>query len=191
MALVLTDAPETEPVTLADAKAHLRIDADDEDALIAQLITAARMFIERMLGQALVTQSWSYFLDYWPRGGCIALPLAPVQAVDAVKVHDAAGGAVTLETSAYAVDTLSVPARLVLRGATPSSTTRELNAFEVAFTAGYGDEAEDVPAPIAQALLLLVAHWFERREPVVLDGAPQEVPGTVAGLLLPYRRVRL
>ncbi len=69
--------------------------------------------------------------------------------------------------------------------------TRELNAFEIAFTAGYGDEPTDVPAPIRQALTLLVAHWFERREPVVLGVGAQEVPTTVAGLLLPYRRVRL
>jgi uncharacterized phiE125 gp8 family phage protein len=191
MALVLTEAPAIEPVTIEAAKAHLRIDADDEDALIAQLIVAARMFVERTLGQALITQGWSYFLDYWPRGGCITLPLTPVQAVGAVKVHDGAGGSVTLDASAYAVDTLSVPARLVLRGTPPSAAARELNAFEVAFTAGYGDEEEDVPAPLRQSLLLLVAHWFERREPVVLEGSPQEVPGTVAGLLLPYRRVRL
>ncbi len=191
MALVLTEGPDIEPVTLEAAKAHLRIDADEEDALIEQLIVAARMFVERTLGSALVTQSWSYFLDFWPRGGCITLPLTPVQAVGAVKVHDGAGGSVTLDASAYAVDTLSVPARLVLRGAPPSVAARELNPFEVAFTAGYGDEPEDVPAPIRHAVALLVAHRFERREPVVLDGAPQEVPATVAGLLLPYRRVRL
>jgi uncharacterized phiE125 gp8 family phage protein len=191
MALVLTDAPAEEPIALAEAKAHLRIDADDEDALITELIVAARLFVERTLGQALISQGWSYFLDYWPRGGCITLPLAPAQAVGSVKVHDAEGGSVTLDASAYAVDVLSAPARLVLRGAPPSAAVRELNAFEVAFIAGYGDEPGDVPAPLRQALLLLVAHWFERREPVVLDGAPQDVPGTVAGLLLPYRRVRL
>jgi uncharacterized phiE125 gp8 family phage protein len=79
----------------------------------------------------------------------------------------------------------------LLNGALPASVPRALNAYEVFFTAGYGDEPEDVPAPIRQALLMLVAHWFERREPVVLGAAPQEVPATVAGLLLPYRRLRL
>jgi uncharacterized phiE125 gp8 family phage protein len=71
------------------------------------------------------------------------------------------------------------------------SPARLLNAFEVAFTAGYGDEASDVPEPLRHAIKLLVAHWFEQREPVVLGAAAQEVPATVAGLLLPYRRVRL
>ena len=96
-----------------------------------------------------------------------------------------------LDAESYAVDVLSTPARLVLKSAAPAVVTRELNAFEIAFAAGYGDEASDVPAPIRQALTLLVAHWFERREPVVLGASAQEVPATVAGLLLPYRRVRL
>ncbi len=191
MALVLTAAPAAEPIALTEVKAHLRIDAGDEDALLSALIVAARMFVERTLGIALITQGWSYFFDVWPQAGCIALPLRPVQAVGAVKVHDGSGGSVTLDAVSYAVDLLSDPARLVLKGALPPATARELNAFEVAVTGGYGDEADDVPGPIVQALKLLVAHWFERREPVVLESSAQEVPTMVAALLSPYRRVRL
>jgi uncharacterized phiE125 gp8 family phage protein len=191
MALVLTTAPAAEPLSLAEAKAHLRIDADDEDALLTALIAAARMFVEKMLGVALITQSWSYFFDFWPAAGCITLPIAPVQAVSAVKVHDDAGGSTTLDAASYIVDVLSEPARLVLKGALPPVQARTLNAFEIAFSAGHGDEADDVPEPVRQALKLLVAHWFERREPVVLGLSAQEVPATVAALLLTYRRVRL
>jgi uncharacterized phiE125 gp8 family phage protein len=111
--------------------------------------------------------------------------------VSAVKVHDGLGGSVTLDAASYSVDVLSEPARLVLKGAVPPIEARALNAFEIAFAAGYGDEADDVPGPVRQALKLLVAHWFERREPVVLGLGAQEVPATVAALLLPYRRVRL
>ncbi|MGV1013702.1 MAG: head-tail connector protein [Methyloceanibacter sp.] len=191
MALVLTEAPEVEPISLAEAKAHLRVDSDDEDMLIEQLIVTARMFIERALGLALITQTWSYFIDTWPRSFTVALPLTPVQAVSAVKLHDAEGGTTTLDEVAYAVDVLSQPARVVLTGAVPTVTLRALNAFEVLLLAGYGDEKEEVPETLRHALVLLVAHWFERREPVVLGSTPQEVPATVAGLLLPYRRVRL
>jgi uncharacterized phiE125 gp8 family phage protein len=191
MALVLTAAPAAEPISLAEAKAHLRIDEDDEDTLIASLIAAARMFVERTLGLALVTQGWSYFLDFWPRSTCVTLPISPVQAVGAVTLHDTDGGATMVNAEGYAVDALSSPARLVFKSAPPPVVPRELNAFEIGFTAGYGDAASDVPAPIRQALILLVAHWFERREPVVLGLGAQEVPTTVAGLLLPYRRVRL
>jgi uncharacterized phiE125 gp8 family phage protein len=191
MALVLTAAAEAEPISLAEAKAHLRVDSSNEDALLSSLIATARMFVERVLGLALVTQAWSYYLDFWPRSCCVTLPIFPVQAVTSIKVHDGEGGSTTLEAESYAVDVLSQPARLVLRSAALSVATRELNAFEIAFTAGYGDEADDVPQPIRHAITLLVAHWFERREPVVLGALPQEVPATVAGSLLPYRRVRL
>lgn len=191
MALVLTAAPTAEPISVAEAKAHLRVDADEEDALIGSLIAAARMLVERTMGVALMTQGWSYFLDHWPERGCIALPLLPVQAVSAVTVHDADGGASVLDTNAYAVDVLSAPARIVLTATLPSVTTRAFTGYEVAFTAGYGDTATDVPQPIRQAMLLLVAHWFERREPVELGAGPQEVPAMVAGLLQPYRRLRL
>lgn len=84
-------------------------------------------------------------------------------------LHNTSGGSATLYAETYDVDALSEPARLVLNGALPSAAPRALNAYEVAFT----------------------AHWFERREPVVLGAAPQEVPATVAGLLLPYRRLKL
>ena len=121
MTVVLTTAPAVEPISLAEAKAHLRLDASDEDALLTALITAARMFVERTLGVALITQSWPYFLDFWPSAGCITLPILPVQAVGAVRVHDGAGGVITLDAASYEVDALSEPARLVLKGAVPSS----------------------------------------------------------------------
>jgi uncharacterized phiE125 gp8 family phage protein len=192
MALVMTAGPAAEPISLAEAKAHLRIDGNDEDALLASLITAARMAVERTLSLALITESWSLYLDGWPRSGTIVLPIQPAQAVTAVRVYDPDDEPATVNSETYSVDVLSEPARLVLSaGAVQLSPARLLNAFEVAFTAGYGDEASDVPEPLRHAIKLLVAHWFEQREPVVLGAAAQEVPATVAGLLLPYRRVRL
>jgi len=192
MALVMTAAPAAEPISLAEAKAHLRIDADDEDQLLTSLIVAARSLVERALALALVTESWSLYLDSWPRSGAIALPIAPVQAVAAVRIYDPDDTPTDVSSGTYAVDVLSDPARLVLSaGAAQLLPARRLNGFEVAFTAGYGDETGDVPEPIRQALKLLVAHWFEHREPVVLGQLAQEVPATVGGLLLPYRRVQL
>jgi uncharacterized phiE125 gp8 family phage protein len=176
---------------LAEAKAHLRIDTDDEDTLISSIIVAARMLVERSLGLALITQSWSHFLDAVPQRGCVALPLGPVQAVAAVRVHDGEGAASTFEADSYDTDLLFDPARVVLTAMVPSVGVRAFNGFEVAFAAGFGDAATDVPQPIRQALLLLVAHWFERREPVELGPGPQGVPAIAAGLLQPYRRVRL
>jgi uncharacterized phiE125 gp8 family phage protein len=191
MALVMTAAAAVEPISVAEAKAHLRIDASDEDSLLTSLITAARMFVERTLSLALITESWSLYLDGWPRSGTIVLPIQPVQAVTAVKVYDPDDSPTTVNSETYSIDVLSEPARRCRQAPCSYRPHGCSNAFEVAFTAGFGDEATDVPAPVRHALKLLVAHWFEHREPVVLGEFPQEVPATVAGLLLPYRRVRL
>ena len=190
MVHVLTAAPAAEPIGLAEAKAHLRVDSSDEDTLISSLVVAARMLVERTLGLALITQGWSHYLDAWPHACCIALPLSPVQTVSAITLHDPDGGMSVLDPEDYSVDLLSDPARIVLTAAVPSTGLRPFNGFEVAFTAGFGD-AGDVAQPIRQALLLMVAHWFERRAPVELGSGPQGVPAIAAGLLQPYRRVRL
>lgn len=68
MPLILTDGPAVEPVTLAEAKAHLRVDGTAEDTLIGSLIVTSRLHVEAAMGLALVTQSWSVFLDAWPPG---------------------------------------------------------------------------------------------------------------------------
>ena len=111
MALVLTSAPAVEPVTVAEAKAHLRIDHDSEDALIAGLIVTARLHIEASLGLALITQSWSYRLDSWPAGGAVVLPLRPVQAIAAVRITAADATVATLAADRYLLDGASVPPR--------------------------------------------------------------------------------
>ena len=62
----LIDPPATEPVTVAEAKAHARIDIDDDDAMVAALITAARQWVEDTTGRCLITQQWKLTLDNWP-----------------------------------------------------------------------------------------------------------------------------
>ncbi len=70
MPLILTAGPSVEPVSLAEAKAHCRVDGTAEDTLIASLIVAARMHVERALDAALIAQGWSLYLDGWPDRGC-------------------------------------------------------------------------------------------------------------------------
>jgi len=192
MALVLTSAPAVEPVSLDDAKAHLRIDGDGEDAIVATLVTVSRTHVERSLGRALITQGWQLVLDGWPVSPWLALPIMPVQAVGAITTYASDDAPTVFASDHYTLDAHSQPARLVLRGAQSWPVPgRRANGIEITLTAGYGDAAEDVPAPLRQALLLLIAHWYERREPVVLDAAAADVPATVAGLIAPYRTVRL
>jgi uncharacterized phiE125 gp8 family phage protein len=191
MALVLTSGPAAEPVTVAEAKAHLRIDGTAEDVLIASLILTSRLHIEAALGLALVTQSWKLLLDRWPKEQTVPLPLHPVQAVASVKVYASDGSPTTVAGSDYLVDAASRPGRLVPSGVSFPVPGKAAGGIEVAFTAGYGAAATDVPAPIRQALLLLVAHWYEHRDPIEIGTDATIIPAAVSELLKPYRMRRL
>lgn len=190
MALVMATAPAVEPVSLAEAKAHLRIDHDVEDALITSLIITSRLHIEAALGLALITQDWMLRLDRWPEDDAVLLPIRPVQSVEAVRIADAGGDFDDVTAESYSVDGLSNPPRLVPTGvwSKPGVTVQ---GIEIAFTAGYGDEPGDVPQPIRQALLMLIAHWYEHREPMAIGTPAARIPDTISALLAPYRTVRL
>lgn len=120
MALVLTSGPPLEPVTVAEAKAHCRIDDSSEDILIASLILTSRLHIEAALGLALIDQSWQLTLDSWPREGPLILPLRPVQSVTAVRVLAADGTPQTLAPESYRLDGAAFPPRLVTENVWPS-----------------------------------------------------------------------
>lgn len=192
MTLILVTPPAAEPVTRADAKAFLKVEHDDEDTLIDTLIAAARLHVEAAVRRVLVAQGWRLVLDGWPaqgvRGRFVEIPLSPVSAIDAVTVYDANGVPSVLDPSAYVADISSYPARLLVRDAV--SPGAAFNGVEIDFTAGYG-AAADVPAPLAQAIRQLVAHWFETREPVAFGATASGVPDTVAALVAPYRAVSL
>jgi uncharacterized phiE125 gp8 family phage protein len=191
MPLVLTVAPEREPVSVSEAKDYLRIDTAVEDPVIASLILAARLHIEGALDIAMLTQSWTLVLDRWPADGRVAIPLGPLQSVGSVKVYNADDVAETVPASSYLVDLSSLRPRLVRNtGAVWPTPGRSASGIEIAVTAGYGDTRDKVPQPIRQALLMLVAHWYEQREPVVFE-QPDVLPHGVADLLAPYRQVRL
>ena len=191
MAMLLRSGPNLEPVTIEEVKAHLRVDGSDEDALLASLVLTSRLHIEAALSIALVAQSWRMVLDVWPKNGIVAMPIAPVMMIEDVRVIAANGDVNTVAADTYHLDVAGRPRRLMpLAGAWPSPGRRTAG-IEIDLIAGYGATAADVPAPIRQALLLLIAHWYEHRDPFEI-GAPQtNVPNAVSRLLGPYRAVRL
>lgn len=190
MALVMTSAPASEPITVTEAKAHLRIDGAAEDLLVGSLILTSRLHIEAALGLALITQGWKLLLDRWPRGDIIELPLRPLQSVTAVRVVSALGAVTVLDPAAYEVDAASAPPRLVRTGSVWTAPGKVVSGIEVDFIAGYGT-ASQVPAPLKQALLLLTAHWYEHRDPIEIGSPETAVPAGISELLMPYRRKRL
>jgi uncharacterized phiE125 gp8 family phage protein len=191
MALVMTSGPSLEPVTVSEAKAHLRLDSAAEDLLIASLILTSRLHIETALGLALISQAWTVTFDGWPGGDAVALPLRPVQSIEEVRVRDASGDAAVLDPASYALDGQGVPARFIWRGAVWPAPQQKLCGIEIDAVAGFGDAAADVPEPIRHAVLLLVAHWYERRDPIEIGATGTAIPRPVSELLAPYRAVRL
>lgn len=192
MPLILMSGPAVEPVSLSEAKAHCRVDSDAEDTLMSSLILAARLYIEQMLDIALISQDWSLYLDQWPDGAHVELPLAPLMSLQSIRTYNAADEAITVDPADYNIDTASRRPRIAFNtGVSRPVPGRPVNGIEIVFTAGYGAAADDVPMPIRQALKMLVAHWYEAREPVVIAQHAESVPATVASLIAPYRSAKL
>lgn len=184
----LMTPPAVEPVTLAEAKAHLRVTHADEDQLISTLISSARRVVEARSGLLLIEQTWTAFLDDWPDSGIIDMPLAPLLSVDSVATFGEDDIAATVDPAHYYADTASRPPRLLLRGSRVwTRPGRIANGIAIIVTAGFGATASAVPEPLRQAVLILVAHWFEHR------GAadPPPLPLTLDALIRPWREVRL
>lgn len=189
MTASLITPPAIEPISLAEAKAHLRVDSSAEDALIAATVSVARLYVEQATRRALIAQAWRIYRDAWPASRLIGIPLAPIVSVDAVSILDEAGGAVELDEATYEADTTSVPGRIRLTGRLPTPG-RELGGIAIDVTAGYGTEATAVPAPLRQAILLLAAHWYENRDAVSRDRVTV-APLGVDALIAPYRMLAL
>lgn len=184
----LLAGPAEEPVSLAEAKAFLKVDDTAEDALITTLIAAARLHVEGVTGRALLAQSWRVVLDDWPADRQLKLPVTPFMAVTEITAYDDAGVGHDIPLAQF----LSEPDRLLLPGTVSGMPMlRERQGIEIDYVAGYGTEPEDVPADIRQALLALVAYWHEHRDAVIVAGSGSVVPSGFDRLVAGYKRVRL
>lgn len=186
MALTLVTAPAVEPVSLAEAKLHLRVDISDDDNLITAVIQAAREAVEGISRRALIAQTWNLILDEFPDTDEIVIPLPPLQSVSSLIYKDQDGNESTFSSDDYIVNTDSEPGKVVLGygKSWPSTTLYPTAAIIVQFKAGFGDASTDVPEKYRQAMLLLTGHWYENREAIATTGAvPKEVPFGVEALL--------
>lgn len=197
MALTLFSAPTLEPVTLAEVKAHLRLDttSNAEDTYLETLITAARAHIESVTNLALCTQTWDEYWDGWPSSEFL-LARAPLVSVTGLYYTDSTAVESTVAATVYDVDTDSTPGRILLGygDVWPSATLHPKNPIRARYVAGYGSTAQvavaSIPRPIKQALLLLVGHWYEHREQTDSNVAGAElksIPFGVDALLANYR----
>lgn len=213
-ALIRTTPPASEPISLSEAKAHVRVSISDDDALITNLITATRMICEEFTGRALITQGWRLWLDTFPgdrlawwdgtREGAaskltvrrfILIPRAPLQSISAVNVYADDDSSVVFSPTLYFVDSNAEPGRLALRNnASWPVPQRVSNGISVDFTAGYG-VASAVPQALKQGMLAHIAQLYEHRgEGLRLNGdalSVKALPDIVQALYQPFRVQRL
>ena len=201
MPLTVVTAPPVEPVTLAEAKAFARIDSDDDDDIVDELIAMATEQIQQATGRCFVETAFDLTLRDWPNGdGLIRLPRSPVLEVVHVKYLDAAGDEQTLvedATDGYYVDLAAEPCTIEPVGSWPSVDDHPA-AVTVRFRSGYQgagsptDYTEAIPKRAKVAIMTLVAHFYEQREPVVVGTSAMPIPAHVdrllAGLKVWYQR---
>ncbi|MBL4763500.1 MAG: phage head-tail connector protein [Gammaproteobacteria bacterium] len=180
MSFKLTTKPAFEPVSLTEAKDHLRVTDDAEDAEISVVIKSAREYCETYTGRPLITQTWKYY------GRCFGneVELMPnLQSISSVKYIDNDGNQQTINPSNYKADTVSEFGVLYPAYEYAWPSVRNVrNAVEVEFVCGYGG-IDDVPKIINQALKLLLTHWDEDRS------ASSDVPNGIDKMLFPFRPV--
>ncbi|WP_202948133.1 head-tail connector protein [Sinorhizobium fredii] len=181
------------PVSLEEARAHLRVDVDDEDTLITALIDAAISYLDGwsgVLGRCLVNQVWKQSLSDWPACRFIRLPFPDVSAAT-VKYFDAANAEQTVSASLF--ERLEDERGTIIwfgdEFTYPTVFDDRRDGVLVEFTAGYGASATDVPAALRHAMLLIIGHWYENRESVVIGNAPAALPMAFDALIAPFRRV--
>lgn len=189
-ALRRTANPAAEPVSLAEAKLHLRVDHSADDALIAVLITAAREQAEHRTQRSLIDQQWTLTLDAFP--DAIRLRMGRVTAISEVRYVDTAGAAQVMNPAGYQLDNASEIANWLFPAAGYAwpDTLDQPNAVAVVYRAGAAS-ATDVPAAVKQWILLLIGQWYAGREAGVEKAISEQPRAFWDGLLDPLRVVEV
>ena len=203
MPMQLITLPAGEPVSLAEAKLHLRVDFDDDDSLIQVLISAARQAAETLTNRQLVTARWRMVLDSFPGpslmgvpagqtftlpGHAVLLPKSPVQSVVEIRYLDMAGAWQVMPAANYTVDCACEPARITpVFGQIWPIALPQIGAVSVIFDAGYGN-ASAVPEGIKTWIKLRLGSLYVHREEVasMTRGRIDPLP-FIDGLLDPYK----
>jgi uncharacterized phiE125 gp8 family phage protein len=172
MSIATITPPSVEPVTMTEAKRHLRLTTDDHNLLIERLLKAARRQVEANINRALIQRTLEMkFNDFTDD---MQLWYPPLQSVTSVKYIDTAGVEQTLSTDVYDVDTASEPGRITLAyNQSWPSIRDQVDAVIIRYVAGYDtagtspdDYTANIPPQAIMAILLLIGHWFRHAEAV-------------------------
>ncbi len=193
----------SEPVSLGEAKRHLRLSTDTgvEDTLLNGLITASRIRCEDYTGRRLLTQTHKVYLDEWPLENHIDLPYPPLLAIQSSSVsykdsEETLNLMLASGDNGWEVDIAAEPGRLVLdyNNDWPSVTLWDNNPISIQFICGYGTtdagDATKVPEPLKLGMKMLIGHWYENRENTIVTartGGSEKIPDATDALWYPYR----
>ncbi|MGR3759627.1 head-tail connector protein [Roseobacteraceae bacterium NS-SX3] len=188
----LTPVPDA-ALPLEPFKAHLRMGTgfgEDslQDALLAGFLRAALAAVEARTGKALIARGFQLELADWASRSCQALPAAPVTAISAVVLADAAGVETTVDPGRYRLEADSHRPRLLPSGGLFPAVPHG-GALRITLQAGMAPDWGALPADLAQAVLMLAAHYYEYREDTGLHGGC--MPFGAASLIERYRAPRL
>lgn len=183
-----TVAPDSNPVTRDETKAYARIYTDREDSIVDTLIVAAVRYIEEECYRAIMPQTWELYLDEWPEDDIVFLPRPLIQKVNSIKYYDTDGDLQTLDSGLYQVDINTEPGRAkpAYGEVWPSVRSGKLSVITINYDNGWAD-ADSVPDDIKTAIWLLVSHWFENREAVVVGTITSTLKMAVDALIANYK----
>lgn len=195
MTLKLITDGDTEPLTLVQAKRHLRVDHSHEDDDITDAIVSARKKAEHITGRTLTTQTWERVLDAFPPVGIeLGVPPAIAQhrvlSIESVKYIDQSGVEQTMDAADYSLDADTPPGWLLPSQALSvwPSTLDTANAVRVRFITGYSTDQDKGRALLRSWMRLEVGNLFKLREGIVAGVSVTELPNQYQERLLdPYR----
>lgn len=179
--------PVIEPVSLVEAKDHLRVDITDDDALIQGRLRAARRHLERRYACAFLTQTLVLTRDNFGCWNREPIKLrSPAVSVSSVTYVDPSGSSIVWGSSNYVLVATQEPARLYPALTTVWPTTAAVpGAVKIEYVAGY-TQPELVPDDMKEAVLLLLGHFYENREAVLTGSVSKEIELSLNELMSTY-----
>ena len=189
MKTALKTAPTGYPVSIKEAKEHLRLEIGDtyQDDYLETLIQAATKNAEMICKRRLITQTWYYYLEQWPCENYITIPFGQLQSVTSIKYKETDASESTWTASEYIVETTSDPGRVVLDygESYPGEALYPSNPITIEYVCGYGTSSS-VPAGIKHAMKVMMSDTFENRESEITGMSAVTSLPTIRNLLRPY-----
>lgn len=181
-------APLQPAVTLAEAKRHLRVLHDDEDDLIGELSWVATEAVQDMTGRQLIEATWRQDQAGASGRDLVRLERVPVLRLVGVSYKNAAEETVT--PTPWDWQEIGADEKWFVQptvGFAWPDAAPVVDALQITYVAGYGPDPADVPAPLRHAVLMMLAHFYQRREAVTEGVRVAETPLAVQHIVDLYR----